>query len=97
MSYAFSPRSACMHIYAHGHGMQNNHVIPLSHGSWISRSTMPLQPRPTTQKDALELFGSGCTLSDVHKRLAGKAQRAQSLRALMGRDPFPKRLQAGDY
>ena len=66
---------------------------------------MPRAPasfsRPTAhaflQKDALELFGSGCTLSDVHKRLAGKAQRAQSLRALMGRDPFPKRLQAGDY
>ena len=72
------------------HGMQNNHVIPLSHGISRSSSTMPLQPacfsRPTAhaflQKDALELFGSVCTLSDVHKRLAGKAQRAQSLRAL---------------
>ena len=58
----------------------------------VSQSTMPHQPASLDlrgllvdaflRKDALELFGSGYILSVAHECLAGKAQSAQSLRAL---------------
>ena len=83
-------------IGMHGmHGMQNNHVTPLfplklvihylaKHNA--APASFSRSQRPTVhaflQKDALELFGSGCTPSVVHERLTGKAQSAQSLRAL---------------
>ena len=90
MSYAFSPRSACMACKiitwfhcSHGllklviHYLAKQDAAPASF-SWSQRPTV----HAFLQKDALELFGSGCTPSVVHERLTGKAQSAQLLRAL---------------
>ena len=95
MSYAFSPRSASMackiikwfhclmKLDVHSCG---NDAMPAIDLRGLLRTASHRSQRPTAhaflQKDTLELFGSGCTLSDVHKRLAGKAQRTQSHRAL---------------
>ena len=87
------------------HGMQNNHVIPLSHGSRGARarcrSSQPASLGLLRTRFSRKTRWNSSEVS-VLSRMSTSAWRERPnahnrFARLGGRDPFPKRLQAGDY